>query len=174
MISDNFAVQSQNNLLKAFINKFTSDEFFVDLINLTLYPADFGTTYSNKTIDYIKTFLSDAQKIMKINKFNNQQTLNNVQLSNSLLNIRESRSNILSYNNVFQHVNLQDLSLTKLNNIKDNIIWNKTFAGGYASIIPIGKNAINAKPKKNQKLNPNFIFIYQKVVWKYLLFVLPV
>ena len=114
MINNNLAVQNNNNLLKAFINKFTSDEFFIDLINLTLYPADFGTTHSNKTIDYIKIFLKDVEKIIKTNRFNNPNTLNNIQLARSLLNIRESRSNILTYENVFQHLNIQDLSLNKL------------------------------------------------------------
>jgi len=103
-----------NNLLKSFISKFTSDQFFKDLIKMTLYPADFGSIQSQKTVDYIQTFLVDVEKVIRINKFQFQNTNKNIQLSKSLLNIRESRSNILNSHNVFQHVNIQDLSLTKL------------------------------------------------------------
>ena len=115
MITSSMLPQNtQNSLLKAFISKFTSDDFFIDLVKLTLYPADFGTTQTNKTVDYIKDFLFDIEKIIKFNKFNANNTIQNIQLSRSLLNIRESRSNILTSENVFQHIIVKDLSLTKL------------------------------------------------------------
>jgi len=103
-----------NNLLKSFIGKFTSDQFFTELIKMTLYPADFGSIQNQKTVDYIQTFLIDVEKIIRINKFQFQNTSKNIQLAKSLLNIRESRSNILNSDNVFQHINNQDLSLTKM------------------------------------------------------------
>ncbi len=109
------STSDNNNLLKSFVAKFTSDQFFTDLIKLTLYPADFGSVVdSQKTVDYIQTFLIDVEKMIRVNKFHFQNTNKNIQLAKSLLNIRESRSNILNSNNVFQHVSIQDLSLTKL------------------------------------------------------------
>lgn len=105
---------TDNTLLKSFVNKFTSDEFFIDFVKLTLYPADFGSIQSNKTIDYIKSFLKDIEKIIRVNRYSTPNTINNIQMVTSLLHIRESRSNILNENNIFQHLNNADLAVTKL------------------------------------------------------------
>ena len=108
--------QSGNNLLKGFITKFTSDQFFINLTKLILYPADFGTIQSSRTVDFIKTFLADIQKIIKFNNFQFSDTLNNIHLSNTLLNIREANIQMLKPENIQQHLNIQDLRLSKLVN----------------------------------------------------------
>ena len=106
MIKQNFSftLGSNNSLLKSFIEKFTRDEFFIDLIRLVLYPADFGNINSNKIVDYLKSFLNDINLVIRKTQFGLKSSTESIALVNSLLNIRESHTNILNYDNVFQHL----------------------------------------------------------------------
>ena len=55
-----YSSRDQKTLLKAFVSTFTSEEFMVDLVKITLHPSEFGafsTEKSNSAIDYIKDFL---------------------------------------------------------------------------------------------------------------------
>ena len=99
-----FVLNSDNSLLKSFIEKFTQDEFFVDLIKLILYPADFGSINSNRIVDYLRSFLNNINLVVRKNQYGLKSSTESIQIVNSLLNIRESHENILSYDNVFQHL----------------------------------------------------------------------
>ena len=113
----NFPSSSQNSpeksLLRAFIEKFTGDEFFKDLIRVILYPADFGTIHSQKTTDYINDFLISIRKIITTHNipFNRFEHLDVIK---SLLAIRESSLNILSYDNVTQHITPKSTAVSRL------------------------------------------------------------
>lgn len=110
--------QQTSDLLKTFVGKFLSDELFVDMINVSLYPATFGSVTiggNNSTVEYIRTFLFDLSKVSKALKLRNNNTIqNNISIVNTLLTIRESGSSILNYANVFQHVPSQDLNTQTL------------------------------------------------------------
>lgn len=105
-------------LVKTFFGKFFDDALFVDLINVCLYPATFGTVTvgaSNSTVQYIRDYLRDLDKIVKTLKIGNFNVLQNkIRLIDALLTIRESGSNILSYQNVFQHLPTQDVATQTL------------------------------------------------------------
>ena len=104
--------------VKMFVSKFIVDDFFVDMIRISLYPADFGTITvgtSNSTIEYILEFLRDLKIVSKTMKFGNLNVIHsNIQLINSLINIRETGMSILNYDNVFQHFPSQDLNTQRL------------------------------------------------------------
>jgi len=105
-------------LVKTFFGKFFDDSLFVDLINICLYPATFGAVTvgaNNSTVEYINDYLRDLDKVAKAFKMGNIHVVKNkVRLIESLLTIRESGSNILSYQNVFQHLPTQDVATQSL------------------------------------------------------------
>ena len=113
-----FSSQATSNLLKTFTSKFVSEELFVDLINVCLYPAAFGTVTvgsTNSTVEYLRDYLIDVAKVVRPLKLSNTSIImNNINLVNTLFTIRESGSNILGYNNVFQHVPSQDVNSQRL------------------------------------------------------------
>jgi hypothetical protein len=111
-------VQQTSSLLKTFVGKFLSDELFIDMINISLYPATFGSVTiggQNSTVEYVREFLFDLSKVAKALKLGNNNIIqNNISLVNTLLTIRESGSSILNYQNVFQHIPSQDLNTQTL------------------------------------------------------------
>jgi hypothetical protein len=116
--SGNLTTGPTSNLLKTFTAKFLADDLFVDMINVCLYPATFGAVVvgaNNSTVEYIRSYLFDMVKTVKILKLNNSTAiLNSVRLVETLLTIRESGSSILGYQNVFQHIPVQDLHSQQL------------------------------------------------------------
>jgi len=117
-IFPNNIAKDQKTLLKAFISTFTSEEFMVDLVRITLHPSEFGvfsSERSNSAIDYIKNFLKGLNDIIrKLQLPTSKNIQSQIQVVSSLLTIRESSSNILTYDNVFQHLATRDLVTTKL------------------------------------------------------------
>jgi len=105
-------------LLKAFISTFTSEDFIVDIVRVTLYPSDFGsftTDKSNSVIEYIKDFLKGLSGIVTRLQLPNSKTIQSqIQVVSTLLTIRESSASLLTYDNVFQHLMSKDLTTTKL------------------------------------------------------------
>lgn len=110
--------QGDGKLFKGMMSKFLTDDLFIDIINVCLYPATFGVATvgtHNSTVEYIREFLYDITKVSKALKLGNPQIIqNSISLVNTLLIIRESGSSILSYQNVFQHVPSQDLHTQSL------------------------------------------------------------
>lgn len=104
--------------IKTFISKFLVDDFFIDMIRVALYPADFGTITvgsNNSTIEYVMDFLKDLNQVAKNLKLGNLSVIqNNIALVTSLINIRETGMSILNYDNVFQHFPSQDLNTQRL------------------------------------------------------------
>lgn len=111
------ATKDSNLTLKAFISNFVSEEFFIDLINITLYPSQFSsmTVQGNSIIDQCKKFLIDLSKSCDTLKLDNSQKIKNyITIVTTLLTIRESGSSIINYDNVFQHITSTDLSVQQL------------------------------------------------------------
>lgn len=109
-------------MLKTFISKFVSDDLLSSIVNLGLYPANFPSTTSTNIADYIKEFLMNVNKTSQNLNFSNyKQIRNHLNTVSSILTIRETGT-IIDYNNVFQHINIQDLSTKK---IIQNAIDNK-------------------------------------------------
>ena len=113
-----YSQRDQKTLLKAFVSTFTSEDFMVDLVRITLHPSEFGaftSEKSNSAIDYIREFLkvlNDTSRRLQLTTAKNIQS--QTQAVNTLLTIRESSATLLTYDNVFQHLASRDLITTKL------------------------------------------------------------
>lgn len=136
-------VSNQKSLLKSFISRFTSDEFFSDIISLALFPADFGNSgslmKSDTIVTYINTFLKDIRETVKRYNFPNQTQINKQSnLVSSILTIRESSPSILSYDTVFKVVST-DLAGKKIINtaIQNKILNLEIFKDQLSNIINI-------------------------------------
>jgi hypothetical protein len=139
--------QQTKSLLKSFISNFTSDSFFSEIISVALYPADFGGNgsilRSDSIVDYLKTFLKDVIQTTQKHNFTNQtQIRKQAGIVSSILTIRESSATIISYDNVFQHINSSDLAAKKLINtaVQNRISTLEVFKENLNNII----NIINA------------------------------
>ncbi|MFW6219372.1 MAG: DnaB-like helicase C-terminal domain-containing protein [bacterium] len=114
MVNFNNNINQSRSMLKTFISKFASDELLSSIINLSLYPANFPYSSSINIIEYINTFLTNVNKTsQKLNFANYKQIRNHINVTSSILTIRDSGS-IINYDNVLQHMNIQDLSSKKL------------------------------------------------------------
>ena len=101
-------------MIKTFISKFISEDLLSNIISLSLYPADFPYSTHMNVVEYIKTFLADVNKLaQKLNYNNYKQIRNFLNTTSSILTIRDSGT-IINYENVFQHITINDLSVKKL------------------------------------------------------------
>ena len=118
MVQALMTTKDQKTLLKAFVTTFTSEDFIVDLIRVTLHPAEFGSFTSEKTNsvnEYMRTFLKHLNEVVKRLNINTSKTIQQqIQVVNTLLTIRESSSILLTYDSAFQHLASKDLITTKL------------------------------------------------------------
>ena len=105
-------------LMRTFISRFARDEFLIDIVRAGLYPASFinvSNVESNSTVIYIHKFLTDLSKMVKTVQLANYTAIQNlINATQTILTIRESDTNIISYDNVFQHISTQDVSIQKL------------------------------------------------------------
>lgn len=104
-------MSDKTGILISFLSKFTQNKFFTEMIKVILYPSDFSglvgsTGTANSVIDYMKGFLKDLNKTIstKVVLANVNQIRNNINMVSSLLNIRESSTILLSYDNIYQHL----------------------------------------------------------------------
>lgn len=123
---------TQNNnksLLRAFISNYTSEDFLTELITVCLYKSDLESTQSNNQNNistYIKHFIIDLNKFTKKYNFpNHNQISKHTSLINSILSLRDTSPDIITYNTVDQYINISDLSTKKLlQSAKDNRLNN--------------------------------------------------
>ena len=110
-------VQQQRSLLKSFIGNFTTDNFFSEIVAVSLYPSDFGNGKTDSIVDYIRSFLKDITAITQKHNFSNQQQVRKqAAMVASILTIRESGA-VVNYNNVFNYVSVPDLAAKKIINL---------------------------------------------------------
>ena len=111
-------IGDKQTLMRTFISRFARDEFLIDIVRTGLYPASFinvGNVESNSTVSYIQDFLTDLSKMVKNVQLSNYTTVQSlISAVQTILNIRESGTHVISYDNVFQHISSQDVSVQKL------------------------------------------------------------
>lgn len=104
--------------IKSFVNNFVSDVFFADVMKVALYPSEFNLVSvngNNSLVSYIRQFFADLTKMCdKIKMQDVKKIKTNTELVTTLLNIRESGSGIISYDNVFNHLGQLELSQEQL------------------------------------------------------------
>ncbi len=111
---------TKRSLLKSFVSNYVSEDFLSLITSVSLYQSDFSSVSSNNknntVSSYIKKFLFDATKfIKKYNLANHSVVQKQTSLIVSILNIRETTPDIISYNTVNNYVNT-DLSTKNLIN----------------------------------------------------------
>lgn len=104
----NNTAKDANKTIKAFLSNFVSDTFFQEIISICVYPSDFGisSTGNNETItQYIRNFLIDLDKTINNLKPGNIQNLkHSINMTKTILNVREYGNSILTIDNVQNHV----------------------------------------------------------------------
>ncbi len=121
LVSNVAKTNGNKSLLRSFISNFTSEEFFSDIVGTALFPADFGNgsslLKSDSIIEYLRNFLKDVVKTTHHHNFpNHVQIRKQAELVSSILTIRESLPTVVSYDNVFQYINVPDLAAKKIIN----------------------------------------------------------
>lgn len=107
----------KDSLVKGFVTRFISDDFFSNIINICLFPSDFGSISinNNSILDYLKQYFIDLIKSCKYSKINNiKQIENYVELLTTIINIRERGNTVINYSNILQHVPSIDVSQQQL------------------------------------------------------------
>jgi hypothetical protein len=115
MVSSVMARTEGDTLLKSFVSLFTSEDFFTELIRISLYPSDFGVlpTRQQTFVGYLQDFLKDlGATTKKINLQNSVLVNNYTKLIQTILTIREDRSGIINYKNVFSYVDFNNLPIS--------------------------------------------------------------
>lgn len=112
---NNTSTSSQRSVLKTFVSRFVNQDLFLDIIRISLYPAEFNDTAELKVVNYINEFLAHGIKhARQIGLPNHKQIKTQAEAVASILTIRDSKTVIINYENVFQHINIQDLSVKTL------------------------------------------------------------
>jgi len=150
-------MKDNHSTIKAFITDFVQPEFFSDIINICLYPTEFGivtTSQGNTVITHVHQFFGDLEKQCDFLKIpNTKQIKNFISITKTILNIRET-GNIITYDNINQHTQGTDLVQKKLiqlacdNKINDELGFRQLInqiidkIGAYYEVEAI-KNSIN-------------------------------
>lgn len=109
---------NNDSLVKSFISKYANTNFFVNIIKLSLYPADFGKvsiTGTNSFIQYVRKFINELkQKSKQLGLSNTRQIELCSKLTFTILNIREENYTIINYDNIGNYLTLNDLASQKI------------------------------------------------------------
>lgn len=116
----NTSTQKDTNfILKTFISKYTTPDFFQDIINISLYPSDFGVivgdNQGNSVSEYIQRFFNDlSQTADRLNIDTNKTLSNNIKVAKTLLKLRDMGKGLVTYDTVYQHINASNIITKKL------------------------------------------------------------
>jgi hypothetical protein len=105
--------QTNKSLFTAFIKYHASNDFFINLIRVSLYPSNFGVLTNNQQdfISYVQEFLKDLANVCRKYKLENEKNIvNYCNLANTILNIRQSKA-LINYSNVNVYVASNTLSV---------------------------------------------------------------
>lgn len=111
-------IDNRESILKSFINSFIKEDFFIDVVNVGLYPSEFTVASfspENKFSTRVKKFFNDLIKICSNSGIQNiKQIKHYIELSSAILNIKDEKSSIINYDNVFQHFISPNIAQQKL------------------------------------------------------------
>lgn len=109
--------KDHNTILKGFINSFIKEDFFIDMMNVSLYPSDFKTNSTDdvSSLEYLFKFFKDLSKLVNNLKINNAIVIqNNIKLIETVLNIKQHENFVITYNNALKYISNVDLSGQKI------------------------------------------------------------
>lgn len=110
---------SSNIVLSKVLSKYTSIDFFKEIINISLYPADFsitvGVNEQESVPAYLNTFFNDLEKTILRYNHPEKNTANKfIECAKSILTIRNQGQGLLTYDNVDQHFTAGNAVVKKL------------------------------------------------------------
>ena len=110
---------SSNIVLSKVLSKYTSIDFFKEIINISLYPADFsitvGVNEQESVPAYLNTFFNDLEKtILRYNHPEKNTASKFIECAKSILTIRNQGQGLLTYDNVDQHFTAGNAVVKKL------------------------------------------------------------
>lgn len=141
-IIDGSSIISDNAHFKSFMRMFASETIFTDILRLALYPSDFGSLSVNSTtVTYcIRNFLKELRnKANKINLENFNTIKDQTSFVDTILNIRDAKSVIITYDNIDSYISGLSISQNNILNAakQDRISDNDTFRITLSNILSI-------------------------------------
>lgn len=108
-----------NFILKGFVGKFTDPQFFEDIVNISLYPSDFGVvigdSQGNSVSEYLNKFFTDLKQNVDRLSFDNKKVIEtNLATAKTLLKLRDAGRGLVTYDTVFHHMNASNIAVKKL------------------------------------------------------------
>lgn len=148
-------METSNIVLTKVLNKYTSIDFFKDIINVCLYPSDFsitvGVNEQDSVPNFFRTFFNNLQKtVIRYNHPEKQNALKFIESTNSILMIRNQGQGLLTYDTINQHFTAPNAIIKKLidSAISERITDDNTFRQKINNII----------------LNINYYFDFQRAL----------
>ena len=119
-----------NIILTRFLSKYTSIDFFKDIVNVFLYPSEFNVSVGSNDRDsipnYLNTFFTDLSK--KLSQYGNENRNNAekfIETARTILRLRNAGKGLITYNSIDQHFTSTNALIKKLiQDVKVNKISN--------------------------------------------------
>lgn len=117
-----------NIVLTKFLSKYTSIDFYKEIVNIALYPSEFTVTVGSNDYDsvpnYLNSFFKDLGKIL--NQYGHEQkgvAEKLIDCTKSILKLRSAGSGLITYETIDQHYNSTNAITKKLiSDVKDDKI----------------------------------------------------
>lgn len=111
--------ESSNIILSRFLSKYSSMDFFKEIVNIFLYPSEFSVTVGSNDYDsipnYINLFFNDlSKKLRQYNAENRSSTEKFIETSRTILKLRNAGKGLITYNSIDQHFNSSNALVKKL------------------------------------------------------------
>lgn len=119
-----------NIILRRFLSKYASLDFFKDIINIFLYPSDFAVTIGSNDTDsipnFLNSFFSDLQKKLGQYGVENKNNADKfIDTARTILKLRNAGEGLITYNSIDQHFKSTNALIKKLiQDVKNEQIQN--------------------------------------------------
>ena len=108
-----------NIILTRFLSKYTSIDFFKDIVNVFLYPSEFNTTIGSNDREsipsYLNSFFTDLLK--KLSQYGSDKKSNAdkfIETARTILRLRNAGKGLITYNSIDQHFTSSNALIKKL------------------------------------------------------------
>lgn len=116
----------QNIILSRFLSKYSTIDFFKDIVNICLYPSEFSISIGSNEHDsipnYLGSFFNDLSK--KLGQYGNENKSaaeKFIDTSKTLLKLRNAGKGLITYDSIDQHFTSNNALIKKLiQEVKNN------------------------------------------------------
>lgn len=117
-----------NIILTRFLAKYSTIDFFKDIVNICLYPSEFSISIGSNEYDsipnYLNNFFTDlSKKLSQYGSENKSATDKLIDTSRTLLKLRNAGKGLITYDSIDQHYTSNNALIKKLiQDVKENRI----------------------------------------------------